>query len=232
MLDKILIVGGTGRTGQIIVRNLVASGIYPQLLVRDLSKAQELFGANLIYHVGDVREYETLLNPMEGMQAVISAVGTSSPVGKNCPKRVDYEGVANMVRAAQSMGVQRFILISSIAVTHPEHPLNRFGKILDWKLKGEEALRHSGLDYAIVRPGGLKDTPGGCHPLVFDQGDHILGTISREDLADTCLQALNDLQQIPVTFEVVEADQKGCPDWAQLLAALVPDEKCSDDLGF
>lgn len=224
MLDKILIVGGTGRTGQIIVRNLMASGIYPQLLVRDLSKAEALFGKALTYYVGDVREYETLLKPMEGIQAVISAVGSCTPVGKNCPKRVDYEGVVNMVKAAQIQGVKRFILISSIAVTHPEHPLNRFGKILDWKLKGEEALRQSGLNYAIVRPGGLKDTPGGCHPLVFDQGDHIHGTISREDLAETCLEALHGLHPSPVTFEVVEADQKGCPDWTQLFDALVPDD--------
>jgi len=224
MTDQILIAGGTGRTGQIIVRNLVTSGIYPKLLVRDLSKAEALFGETLSYHVGDVRDYETLLNPMQGIQTVISAVGSCTPVGKNCPKRVDYEGVVNLINAAQTQGVKRFILISSIAVTHPEHPLNRFGKILDWKLKGEEALRHSGLDYAIVRPGGLKDTPGGCHSLVFDQGDQILGTISREDLADTCVEIAHGQHPFPVTFEVVEADEKGCPDWVQLFSALVPDD--------
>jgi len=223
MIKDILIVGGTGRTGQIIVRNLTANGVHPHILVRDLSKAEALFGADVTYHIGDVRDYETLLKPMEGLEAVISAVGTCAPVGKNCPKRVDYEGVVNLVNAAQTQGVKRFVLISSIAVTHSEHPLNRFGRILDWKLKGEEALRQSGLDYAIVRPGGLKDTPGGNHALVFDQGDHILGTLSREDLADTCLQALDGLCKSPVTFEVVEADQKGHPDWAKLFAALVPD---------
>lgn len=223
MLNKILIVGGTGRTGRIIVNQLMAKGIYPHLLVRDPSMAEALFSEGLTYDVGDVRDYESLLTPMKGMEAVISAVGSCTPVGKNCPKRVDYQGVCNMVKAAQAMQVKLFILISSIAVTQPEHPLNRFGKILNWKLKGEDVLRQSGLDYTIVRPGCLKDTPGGNHALIFDQGDHILGTLSREDLANTCLQALNEQQRSAVTFEVIESDQKGHPNWARLFAALVPD---------
>lgn len=221
MINKILVVGGTGRTGQIIVKNLVAHGIHPHLLVRDLSKAKALFGEALTYHIGDVREFETLLKPMEDMQAVISAVGTCTPVGKNCPKRVDYEGVANLVKAAQIKEIKHFILISSIAVTHPEHPLNRFGKILDWKRKGEQALQHSGLNYTIVRPGGLKDTPGGQHSLMFGQGDQIVGTLSRSDLAEVCLQALEEPGRSPVTFEVIETEQKGLPDWAGLFASLL-----------
>lgn len=32
---------------------------------------------------------------------------------------------------------------------------------MDAKFKGEEILRKSGLDYCVVRPGGLTDTSGG-----------------------------------------------------------------------
>jgi uncharacterized protein YbjT (DUF2867 family) len=153
---------------------------------------------------------------------LISAVGTTTPVGGNCPKRVDFEGVANLVRAAQMQAVEHFVLISSIAVTHPEHPLNRFGKILDWKRKGEQALQQSGLHYTIIRPGGLIDKPGGS-TLIFSQGDQILGTLSRADLAEICIQALSASLPCAVTFEVVEAEQKGRPDWTDLFAALMAD---------
>lgn len=222
-MEKILVAGGTGRTGQIIVRKLIAKGIRPHLIVRDPSQAEVLFGEQVTCHLGDVRDLETLLNPMRGFEAVISAIGTSTPVGVNCPKRVDYEGVANLVRAAQLNQVKRFVLISSIAVTHPEHPLNRFGRILDWKRKGEDALRQSGMDYAIVRPGGLTDGPGGSQRLAFSQGDQILGTLSRADLAEICLQALEHPFPPRVTFEAVETDKKGHRDWAGFFAALVPD---------
>jgi uncharacterized protein YbjT (DUF2867 family) len=223
MVNKILVAGGTGRTGQIIVRDLIAHGFHPHLLIRNFDKAEALFGDDVTLHQGDVRDFETLLEPLAGVEVLISAIGSCTPVGKNCPKRVDYEGVANLVRAAQIQGVGHFILISSVAVTHPEHPLNRFGKILDWKRKGEESLQHSGLNYTIVRPGGLKDAPGGGCALVFSQGDQVLGTLSREDLAQICLQVLHGPAPSHVTFEAVEACQKEPTDWAELFASLVPD---------
>lgn len=222
-MEKILVAGGTGRTGQIIVRKLIKKGICPHLIVRDSTKVDSLFGEDVTWHLGDVRTLETLLEPMQGIEAVISAIGTSTPVGGNCPKRVDFEGVANLIKAAQLSSVKRFILISSIAVTHPEHPLNRFGRILDWKRMSEEALRQSGLDYAIIRPGGLTDMPGGCQTLLFGQGDHILGTLSRADLAEICLQALQHPVSARVTFEAVALDKKGRPNWADLFAGLIPD---------
>lgn len=220
MAQEILVAGATGRTGKIIVDRLIHQGDKPRVLVRRMLSAQKLWQKNVAYYQGDVREFQTLLTAMRGACAVISAIGAQSPVGKNCPKRVGYEGVANLVQAACSAGIKRFILISSIAVTRPEHPVNRFGHVLDWKFKGEEALRQSGLEYAIIRPGGLKDTPGGRGKLILDQGDRLLGMISRTDLAEICLHALKYPHPLHVTFEIIEADQKVKTGWRSQFAAL------------
>ena len=206
MVHEILVAGATGRTGRIIIKKLLAQGINPRVLVRDLPTAQALWGDAVHYYIGDVRDINTLLPAANGVSALISAVGASSPVGKNCPKRVDYQGVANLVTAASSGSVERFILISSIAVTHQEHPMNCFGGILEWKFKGEEVLRASQLEYGIIRPGGLKDTPGGERQLIFSQGDSLLGMVSRADLAEISLQAVQYPQPLHVTFEVIEAE--------------------------
>jgi len=228
MKHNILVAGATGRTGQIIVRKLVAKGQHPHLLVRDIPKAEDQFGSAVTLYQGDVRDPETLISPMEGVDTLISAVGTRTPVGGNCPKRVDYEGIANLVSAAQATGVQRFILISSIAVTHPEHPLNRFGKVLEWKFKGEEALRQSKLDYTIIRPGGLTDKPGGQCGLIVSQGDMFTGTLSRGDLAEISLRTLEYANLSRVTFEVIDACKRGRPNWPALFAELAPDRVETD----
>ena len=225
MIKNILVAGGTGRTGRIIVNKLRQQGFTTHVLVRHIDSGKILLGEGIIYHQADIRDIQTLESAMQKIDAVISAVGSQTPVGKNCPKRVDFQGIANLVNTAKTHRVQRFILVSSLAVTRPNHPLNCFGKILDWKLKGEEVLRKSGLDYVIIRPGGLKDTPGGTGQLVFDQGDKILGTISREDVAEICVKALDIPNIQKVTFEVIEGDQKQdkITNWLPLLSSLVPD---------
>merc|ERR550514_438304 len=69
-----------------------------------------------------------------------------------------------------------------------------FGGVLDEKLVAEKYLRASGLDYTIVRPGGLKATaPSGA--LVV-KGENTLnsGEISRDTVAEVCVKAVFDTQ--------------------------------------
>jgi uncharacterized protein YbjT (DUF2867 family) len=223
MNKAVLVAGATGRTGLIIVEKLINHGVSPHVLVRDIPNAKKLLGDKVIYHQGDVRDVKTLIEPLSGISSVVCAIGSKTPVGKNCPKHVDYEGVANLVHAASQGHVSRFILISSIAVTHPEHPLNCFGKVLDWKNKGEEVLRNSNLEYAIIRPGGLMDTPAGRSAIHLDQGDRIMGTISRADLASLILKVLLFPKPLRITFEAIETDQDEARNWDDRFSSLSPD---------
>lgn len=199
----------------------LAAGGRPRILVRDQAKARNLFGEDAEMFVGDARSPETLTGAVTGCDTLISAIGSRSPVGPNCPKYVDYEGVTNLVRAAQTAGVQRFVLISSIAVTHARHPLNRFGRVLDWKRAGEISLEESGMNYTIIRPGALMDKMGDQNRLVFDRGDRLVGSVSRVDLAEACLQALRHTGSGRATFEMIENEHKGPPDWRALFSSLV-----------
>ncbi len=223
-MDKnYLVVGATGKTGRLIVQKLIDRGDKPRILVRNQTLAETLFGNLVDIYRGDVRQLESLLPAMESVDTVISAIGARTPVGKNCPKRVDFQGVANLVQAARASDVNRFVLISSISVTQPNHPMNYFGKILDWKLEGENALRKSGLGYAIIRPGGLINTSNEQNILIFDQGDKILGTISRMNLAETCLCAADHPNHLRLTFEVVESRQHSNQKCREILSSLKMD---------
>ena len=70
---KILVLGATGATGQLIVRDATASGHYVVALVRAKARA-DLPGAELIE--GDVRDEGTLARALNGCDAVVSALGT------------------------------------------------------------------------------------------------------------------------------------------------------------
>lgn len=230
MEHTILVAGATGGVGSSIVRRLLEEGQSVRILVRDAEKARRLFAGigqpdALEIVGGDVRQPETLTAAMAGVTHVLCATGSRTPVGGNAPQQVDYEGVRNLTEAAKIAGVEQFLLVSSMAVTKPDHFLNSFGQVLTWKLRGEDALRASGIPYTIVRPGGLQDAPGGQKALTFDQGDRMMGMISREDVAEVCVRALDRPEARSVTFEVINTDgaAPGPEEWDALFGALQPD---------
>ncbi|CAL5214190.1 unnamed protein product [Lathyrus oleraceus] len=108
----------------------------------------------------------------------------------------------------------RFVHVGSAGVTRPERPgldlskqppavrLNKeLDYILTFKLKGEDSIRESGIPYTIVRPCALTEEPAGAD-LIFDQGDNITGKISREEVAQMCVAALQSPYACDKTFEV------------------------------
>ncbi len=65
---------------------------------------------------------------------------------------------------------------------------NAFGQVLEAKLVAEKYLRASGLDWTIVRPGGLKgDAPTGA---LFVSGENTLDSLSR---TKACMAGQRDL---------------------------------------
>ncbi|PON37056.1 Hopanoid-associated sugar epimerase [Parasponia andersonii] len=75
-------------------------------------------------------------------------------------------------------------------------------QVLKAKRAGEDSLRRSGLGYTIIRPGPLKEEPGGQRALIFDQGNRISQGISCADVADICVKALLDSTARNKSFDV------------------------------
>ncbi|MGL5942442.1 MAG: CIA30 family protein [Waterburya sp.] len=130
----------------------------------------------------------------------------------------------------------QFIQISSAGVTRPNRPgldleleppavrMNeQLGGILTWKLRGEEVIRDSGLTYTIIRPCALTENPG--NKILFaEQGDNLKGQVSRNAVAELCIQAMNLPEAVNKTFEVKELEQEGQTNWRSLFNSLQPDQ--------
>jgi uncharacterized protein YbjT (DUF2867 family) len=81
----------------------------------------------------------------------------------------------------------RVLLVSSFAVGQPEHPFNRFTRGLP---AAEALLRASGRPFTIVRATWLTDDPPGAHAVTVTRDDHVDGMLSRADLAEALVDAL------------------------------------------
>ena len=141
------------------------------------------------------------------------------------------------IKAYHGEGLPQFVLVSSAGVTRPGRPginldeeppavrLNdQLGGILTWKLKGEDSLRNSQIPYTIIRPCALTEEPGG-KDLIFEQGDNIRGRISREDVAQICIESLQQTKARNVTFEVKEGVNNAVSfNWKELFSRLQSDK--------
>lgn len=226
----VLVAGATGRTGRLVVSNLLDQGYPVRALVRDVEHGAEILGDGVKLVKGDVRDVDSLREAMQGVLSLIITIGSSRDNPNNGPEFVDYGGVKNLAQAAAKFSMQQVVLVSSAGVTHKDHVLNQmFDNVLIWKLRGEDALRASGVDYTIIRPGGLTDTPGDETAVVFEQGDRKLtGMISRENVARVCIAALQVPGARNRTFEIFGSDGQGPNDWTNLYRSLKPDKETNE----
>jgi uncharacterized protein YbjT (DUF2867 family) len=136
--------------------------------------------------------------------------------------------VRNLVDAARAAGVKQFVLLTAIGVTDPNHPFNKASRgALQWRFRGEEYLRASGVPYTIVRPAGLVNEPAGQKGVRFEQGDHwkplVKSTISRDDLALVLIEAARNPALRNVTLEIVNDPALPPEGWREALRELKPD---------
>jgi uncharacterized protein YbjT (DUF2867 family) len=145
----LLIVGATGTLGRQIARRALDEGYQVRCLVRNPRKAAFLkeWGAELV--IGNICNPSTLAPALEGVTAVIDAA-TARAADVSSFERVDWNGKVNLIQAAVTAKIDRFIFFSILgAENYPDVPL------MEIKRCTELFLKESGLNYTILRPCGF-----------------------------------------------------------------------------
>lgn len=213
----VLVAGATGGVGSQVVQCLCNEGAKVRALVRDYTKVNsDMYSQNVEVFKGDVYQYMTLPAAMQGCDYVVCATGSTDRLNPFGPFTVDYQGTRNLVAAAVQAKVKRFVLVTSIGTDDPLFPLNLLFGVLFWKKRAEEELQRSGLDYTIVRPGGLQNAlpdrqrEGGivmAGPDTFGLPPRRTpGSILRRQVAEICVDALSEPAASNKVVEIV-ADQ-------------------------
>lgn len=107
-----------------------------------------------------------------------------------------------LIEAAKAEGVSRYLIVSSMgAEKAPADGAEGFGAYLQAKFEADEAVRASGLDYTVVRPGGLTDDPGtGLVTIAEDTGR---GKVPRADVAAVFVACLDTPSTIGQSFDLI-----------------------------
>ncbi|MEB3200582.1 MAG: SDR family oxidoreductase [Synechococcaceae cyanobacterium] len=218
----VAISGASGKTGYRIAEELLAAGHRPRLLLRPESRLpQSLAGCE--QHRLQLGDAAALDRALQGADALIIATGARPSVDLTGPMQVDAWGVERQVESCRRVGVRRVLLVSSLCAGRWRHPLTLFGLILVWKRVGERALERSGLDWTIIRPGGLSERETGLE----SEGIRYSGpdqqesdSIPRRLVARCCLEALDTPASIGRILEVTSSPELPVLPMAQALAAV------------
>jgi uncharacterized protein YbjT (DUF2867 family) len=192
---KVLVLGATGGTGRLIVRDSLEKGHSVVALVRSTVGA-DLPGADLIE--GDARNEIILERALDGCDVVVSALGTGMGLRK---VTLLADATRALILAMARSGVRRLVCISALGVGdsrgHGGFVFDRFFQPLllsqayKDKDRQEAAIRASSLDWVIVRPGMLTNDPArGSIRAIVDLAGIKGGKISRVDVARFVVEQL------------------------------------------
>ena len=155
-MRTVAVSGASGKTGRRIAEELLSRDIQPRLLLRPDSDLPRTLD-QCEQHRLSLFDQEALDQSLAGVDALVIATGARPSVDLTAPMQVDAWGVQRQIAACQRLGVKRVVLVSSLCAGRWWHPLNLFGLILVWKRVGERTLESSGLDWTVIRPGGLSE---------------------------------------------------------------------------
>jgi len=122
--------------------------------------------------------------------------------------QLNSQGNINVIDAAESAGVPRFFLTTSIGCGDSAAALDPFvkafaGKSIRAKNWAEKQLRATDMSWTIVRSGGLTMRPGKGGPIIVDS-PHVVGYINRSDLGDVVYRLLNSPKSVGRVFAAVD----------------------------
>jgi uncharacterized protein YbjT (DUF2867 family) len=117
-------------------------------------------------------------------------------------------GFSSKWSGCQRLGIRRVVLVSSLCAGRWRHPLNLFGLILLWKRVGERSLERSGLDWTVIRPGGLSERETGLEQegILYSPADQQESqSIPRRLVARCCVDALATPASIGKIIEITSS---------------------------
>lgn len=154
---KVAIIGGSGKIGSLLVKELVNKGFRLKLILRNPEKVP--VKSDLISIIkGDARNYESIESLMQDCPVLINLIG--QPKGE---PPVFSQVAENIVRASLITGTQRYISVSGLGLTTPNDQKRLYTRLITGiihtlvpkiskdKRKEFELISQSSLNWTILR---------------------------------------------------------------------------------
>lgn len=200
---KIVIAGGHGQIAMYLHPILKQKGHTVKGLIRKEEQADDLKDAGAEPVLVDIEKEDDISEAVGSADAVVFAAGAGPGSGKERKWTVDRDGALKLIGAAKKNGISRYVMISAMGLDTPRGD-EVFRVYQQAKAEADEALRNSGLDYTIIKPGRLTNDSGtGKVKIATELGR---GEIPREDVARVIAAVLENTGTIGKEFDLLSGE--------------------------
>lgn len=226
----VLVAGATSASGIELVRELQARGWRIFAMVRASSNTTQLDALGVEKVLADAMNRQEIdaVFTASRFDAVVSLIGTSArdlpkrrnpidvrirgPVKMPLDRRPDFIGNRNLIDATKAAGVRRFVFVTVIGAGDSDGAVPwgaRRGHedVTMLKTQAENHLLASGLDWTIIRPGGLGRQPMGSTAVLVDD-PKAFSFLARSDLGRLTADALGDPSTIGKAYTAYDPQRR------------------------
>jgi len=203
---RIVIAGGHGQIARRLEALLAARGDEAVGLIRNPDQADDLRAVGAEPLVCDLESVSVseLAGRLESADALVFAAGAGPDSGLARKDTVDRGAAALCADAAERAGVRRFVIVSAMGADDepPAGTDEVFAAYLRAKAAADDDVRsRAGLDWTVLRPGGLTDDPGTGTVTLAEHTDR--GSVTRDDVAAVIVALLDAPGTAGLTLDLI-----------------------------
>jgi uncharacterized protein YbjT (DUF2867 family) len=203
----VTIAGAHGQIGRRLTRLLVERGWGVRGLIRNPEHADDVRSDGGEPVVCDLEHApaQAVAEAVGPADAIVFAAGAGPGSGAERKLTMDRDGAVRLIDAARSLGIPRYVIVSSIGAEDQPDGDDVFSVYLRAKGEADRALADSGLEWTIVRPGHLTNDPGEGRVTIGEKP--LRGEVTRDDVAATLAAVLNEPRSVGRTLYVIGGEQ-------------------------
>jgi len=186
---KVLLTGPFGKIGYRVIEALLAKGYQPVCFDLDTKanrKTAKAFGDRITVIWGDICNPKSVADAVKGVDAVIHNAAIIPPMSDVNPalaEKVNVGGTQNIIAAMQQSPAKPWLIFPSSISIHGNHlpdskpprritdPFHAEDCYAGHKIKCEELIDKSGLNYVIVRVGACME---GRNPMDTENSEEMM----------------------------------------------------------
>ncbi|XP_055638556.1 flavin reductase (NADPH) [Toxorhynchites rutilus septentrionalis] len=187
-MSRLVIFGGTGMTGQCVVKYALEKGLKTRIMVRSETTVPDCFKSQVEVFKGDVLNFDDVSRATQNQDLVCVVLGTRNDLASTTMLSTGMQNIVNAMKTANMKKVS--VCLSSFLFFEPDKVPKMFADLTADHRRMLQIIQDSGLEYRAILPPHIADEPSTEYAIAYNKSPGFSRLISKIDLAKFLIDSL------------------------------------------